>query len=117
MGLPKARNVLIATAVVVMFIAAGLLIAQDQEVVRVKTSVAAVDPRFPSYLARLVGQQLTMGDQYTVHTNGDRAFPAMLDAIAKARYRIVFESYIYGTGTIASQFTDAFEAAARRGVE
>ena len=118
MGLPKARNVLIATGVVVMFIAAGLLIAQDQEVVRVKTSVAAGDSRFPTYLARLVGQELTSGDQYMVHTNGDRAFPAMLDAIAKARHRISFETYIYGgTGVIASKFTAAFEAAARRGVE
>lgn len=117
MGLPKARNVLIAGVVVAMFIAAGLLIAQDQETVRVKTSVAAGDSRFPPYLARLVGQELTSGDQYIVYAGGDRAFPAMLDAIAKAQHRVVFETYIYGTGVIASQFTAAFEAAARRGVE
>lgn len=117
MGLPKTRNLLVAIVVVVLFIAAGLVIAQDQEVVRVKTSVAAGDSTFPPYLARLVGQELTSGDQYTVFTNGDRAFPAMLDAIAKAQHRVVFETYLYGTGVIASQFTAAFEAAGRRGVD
>jgi cardiolipin synthase len=40
----------------------------------------------------------------------------MLDAIGKARRRISFETYIYKDGEIASQFTQAFEAAARRGV-
>jgi cardiolipin synthase A/B len=117
MGLPKARNVLIGAVVVVVIIAAGLVIAQDQETVRVKTSVAATDPQFPVYLARLLGQPLTSGDEYIVHTNGDRAFPAMLAAIGRAQHRIAFETYIYDTGTIAGQFTDAFETAARRGVE
>ena len=117
MGLPKTRNLLIGIVVVVLFIAAGLAIAQDQVTVRVKTSVAASDPGFPAYLARLTGHALTSGDQYTVYTNGDRAFPAMLDAIAQAQHRIVFETYIYDTGEVASKFTSAFEAAARRGVE
>lgn len=116
MGLPKTRNVLIAVVVVLLFIAAGLVIAQDQEVVRVKTSVAAADPRMPAYLARLTGHPLTSGDQYTVYTNGDHAFPAMLDAISKAQHRVVFETYIYDTGEVAAKFTAAFEAAARRGV-
>ena len=117
MGLPKTRNLLIAILVVVLVIAAGLVIAQDQETVRVKTSVAASDPRFPTYLARLIGHELTSGDQYTVYTNGDRAFPAMLEAIAQAQHRIAFETYIYDTGVFAAKFTDAFEAAARRGVD
>jgi cardiolipin synthase A/B len=117
MGLPKTRNVLLAVVVVVLFIAAGLVLAQDQETVRVKTSVAATDGRFPEYLARLIGHPLTSGDQYVVYADGDRAFPAMLDAIGRAQHRIAFETYIYDTGTYAEKFTAAFEAAARRGVE
>jgi cardiolipin synthase len=117
MYLPKPRNLLLAIAAVMMFIAVGLLIAQDQETLRVKTSVAATDPRFPEYLARLIGHPLTSGDAYTVHTNGDKAFPAMLAAIGSARYRIAFETYIYDTGETAEQFTSAFAAAARRGVD
>jgi cardiolipin synthase len=41
----------------------------------------------------------------------------MLAAIADARHRISFETYIYSTGMVAEQFTAAFEAAANRGVE
>lgn len=52
-----------------------------------------------------------------VHTNGDAAFPAMLDAIGRARSRVSFETYVYESGEIADRFTAAFEDAARRGVE
>jgi cardiolipin synthase A/B len=51
-----------------------------------------------------------------VLTNGDAIFPAMLDAIRSARRRISFETYIYESGSVASQFTAALEDAARRGV-
>ena len=117
MRLPKPRNLLIGIAIAVMVVAGALLIAQDQETLRVRTSLAAADARFPEYLARLLGAPLTSGDAYTVHTDGDQAFPAMLEAIAQARHRISFETYVYNPGEVADQFTAAFEAAARRGVE
>ena len=40
----------------------------------------------------------------------------MLKAIEGARKRISFETYIYDTGSVATQFTDALERAAKRGV-
>jgi cardiolipin synthase len=115
--LPRARNLLLGTTAVAVLLAVGMLIAQDQETLRVRTSVAATDPVFPQYLARLLGHPLTTGDSYIVHTNGDRAFPAMLDAIAGARHRVSFEGYVYDTGEVANRFTAALEAAAKRGVE
>ena len=117
MGLPKARNLLIGIAIALMVVAGALLIAQDQETLRVRTSLAAGDTPFPDYLARLLGAPLTSGDAYTVHTDGDRAFPAMLEAIAQARHRVSFETYVYNAGDVADQFTAAFEAAAQRGVD
>ena len=33
--------------------------------------MAATDPTFPAYLARLLGDPLTEGDAYVVHTDGD----------------------------------------------
>jgi cardiolipin synthase len=114
---PKPRTVLAAIIVALLILGAGLLIAQDQETLRVRTEVSAADPRFPDYLGRLLGAPLTSGDGYVVHTNGDRAFPAMLDAIARAQHRVSFETYVYEAGEIADRFTEAFEAAARRGVE
>jgi cardiolipin synthase len=115
--MPKARHVLFAILVVALMIAGLLAIAQDQETLRVRTALGATDPLFPQYLARLLGHPLTSGDRYIVHTNGDRAFPAMLDAIAHAQHRVSFENYIYERGEVGGHFTDAFEAAARRGVD
>ena len=117
MWTPKPRNLVAAILIAIAVLVIGLAIAQDQETLRVRTPLGASDARFPEYLARLLGHPLTSGDAYWVHTNGDHAFPAMLAAIGKARHRVSFETYMYDTGRIASQFTDAFEAAARRGVE
>ena len=117
MKLPHARNLIIGIVVAALILAAGLVIAQDQETLRVRTSLAAEDARFPAYLARLLGHPLTSGDSYVVHTDGDAAFPAMLAAIGRARHRVTFEGYIFSTGQVAAQFTDAFEAAAKRGLD
>ena len=116
MRLPRTRNLVSAIAIIIVMIAAGLVIAQDQETLRIRTPLASDDPRFPDYLATLLGDPLTVGDTYIVHTDGDKAFPAMLSAIDAAKHRIVFETYIFDTGQIAERFVGAFEAAARRGV-
>ena len=117
MRLPKTRNLVSAIVIIVAIIAVGLVIAQDQETLQIRTSLAADDARFPDYLATLLGDPLSSGDTYIVHTNGDKAFPAMLAAIAGAQHRIAFETYIFGTGEVAERFVSALEAAARRGVE
>ena len=93
-----------------------LLIAQDQETLQVESPVAATDSRFDEYVASLVGAPVEPGDRYTVLRNGDEVFPAMLEAIQKARTRINFESFIYEDGEIGDRFTEALIAAARRGV-
>lgn len=114
---PKPRNVAGALLIAAIIVAGALLIAQDQETLRVRTPLAARDERFPEYLARLLGAPLTAGNEYVVHTDGKAAFPAMLDAISRARHRLSFETYVYESGEVAERFADAFEAAARRGVD
>jgi cardiolipin synthase len=116
MKVPKPRNVLLAILIVAILVAVGLVVAQDQETLRVRTPLAAEDPRFPDYLARLVGRAITSGDAYVVLRNGAETFPAMIGAIEAARTRISFETYIYSEGQVADRFTRALEAAARRGV-
>ena len=115
--MPKPRNLLSALLIAVLIIAGALVIAQDQETLRVRTSLAAGDPRFPEYLARLLGAPLSSGDSYIVHTDGKAAFPAMLDAISRAGQRVSFETYVFENGEVADRFVAAFEAAARRGVD
>ena len=118
MKLPKPRNLIIGVVIAMVVIGMGLVVAQDQETLRVKTSLGAADSRFPAYLAKLAGHPLSTGDRYRVLTNGDAAFPEMLAAIAAARHRVAFEGYIYNSqDDVARQFTDAFVAAASRGVE
>ena len=109
------HRVLAALLIGVIVLAVGLLIAQDQETLRIRSSLSVEDPRFPPYLANLLGHRLTSNDSYVVHTDGEQAFPAMLAAIEHAKKRIALETYIYGAGDVGSQFTDALEAAARRG--
>jgi len=111
------RRAAIFFVVAGLIVAGLLLLAQDQQTLTIRSAVLAEDPRHPAYLAALVGANLSRGNQYIVHTNGDAFFPAMLNAIRGATRRVSFESYIYTSGTsVAEEFTRAFADAAQRGV-
>lgn len=108
---------LIITIIVCAVLVGGLLaLAQDQLTLKLESAHGADDPQFPSYVAALLGVHATGGNSYTVLTNGDQLFPSMLAAVNQAQRRISFETYIYTEGAIGKQFTDAFIAAAKRGV-
>jgi cardiolipin synthase A/B len=98
-----------------LVVAVLLLIAQDQETLRVESPVVASDARFADYVASLVGAAVEPGDVYTVLRNGN-AFPPMLDAIEKSRTRINFETYVFKDEEIGERFLEALERAAGRGV-
>jgi cardiolipin synthase A/B len=117
MGMPPVRRAFVILLVAAGIVALLLMFAQDQETLKIRSAVSAEDTRHPPYIAALVGAPLTRGNRYDVLTNGDQIFPAMLEAIRGARRRISFETYIYDVGEIATQFTAALEAAARRGVQ
>lgn len=116
MGMSPGRRAFAILAVAAAVIALLLMIAQDQETLKIRSAYGVEDPRHPDYIAALVGTALTRGNHYDVLTNGDQIFPAMLEAIRGAKRRISFETYVYEAGEVASQFADALEAAARRGV-
>ena len=107
---------ILAVGLSVGLVALLLFIAQDPEALRVESPVAAADPRFPDYLASLVGAPVEKGDAYTVLHNGDETYPAQLAAIEKAKSRINFETYVYKDGEIGDRFVDALARAAERGV-
>ena len=110
------RRAFVILLVAAVAVAGLLLLAQDQQTLRIRSAYGAEDPRHAAYVAALAGGDLTSGNGYSVLTNGDQFYPAMLDAIRNARRRISFETYIYDSDSISQQFTDALEAAARRGV-
>lgn len=110
------RKLWITFGIIALAITTGLLLAQDQEFIYVESAYSAEDPRFPEYVAAIAGSPVTRGGSFDVLTNGVQIMPAMLDAIAQARERIVFETYVFTDGTCARQFSEALAAAARRGV-
>jgi cardiolipin synthase A/B len=114
----RPRHFKLGTAIVIsLLIVGGLLaLAQDQQTLKIESPHAAADPLFPLYVSALLGGHATGGNSYTVLTNGDQIFPSMLEAVKNARRRISFETYIYNKGTVGQQFTEAFIAAAKRGV-
>lgn len=106
--------------VIVLLVAALVTVilwmVEDQDVLVVRSPVAAEDARYVEYVASLLGAPVSRGDHYRVLQNGDAIFPAMLAAIEGARRRISFESFIYDDGEVSARFTEALAAAARRGV-
>jgi cardiolipin synthase len=110
------RKLIFGVFVLVVVVAGLLALAQDQVTLTIRSNIAAEDSRFPAYVSALVGADLRRGNRYTVLTNGDQMFPAMLAAIDTAKRRISLETYIYDKGQLGDRFTGALEAAARRGV-
>lgn len=87
------------------------------------------DAQFPSGepgthftpLARLVGKvagrRLLPGNSVEALIDGGQAFPAMLEAIGRARRTIAMASYIFDGDGIGADFVAALVTALRRGVE
>jgi cardiolipin synthase len=60
--------------------------------------------------------QLEHGNRVEILTNGDRFYPAMLDAIRQARETVTMECYIFKKGSIGDQFVEALCERAKAGV-
>jgi cardiolipin synthase len=83
---------------------------------RVTARYAVSDPLFAQTMGNLLGPSLLAGNLTTTLVNGDRIFPAMLEAIRSARKSVNFESYVYWSGEIGEQFADALAERAAAGV-
>ena len=75
------------------------------------------DAQFQRTLGVLLGPDILPGNRFDVLVNGDEIFPAMLDAIRRARKTITFETYIYWSGRIGDAFANALAERARAGVK
>ncbi|RZA31987.1 MAG: cardiolipin synthase [Lysobacteraceae bacterium] len=75
------------------------------------------DPQFRRSLGVLLGPPILEGNKVDVLLNGDQIFPAMLEAIRSAEKTITFETYIYWSGSIGREFTEALMERARAGVK
>src|SRR4051812_29125329 len=75
------------------------------------------DPQFQHSMAMLLGPAIVQGNRVEELINGDRIFPAMLDAIRGAKHTILFETFIYWSGAIGTEFAEALSERARAGVK
>lgn len=75
------------------------------------------DPQFARTMGHLLGPPLVEGNHVTTFVNGDQIFPAMLSAITSAQKTINLETYVYWSGDIGKQFSDALAERARAGVK
>lgn len=78
---------------------------------------AVEDPQFLRFMGQLLGPGILSGNRVKALQNGDQIFPAMLGAIRAAGETITFETYIYWSGDIGKQFSEALCQRARAGVK
>ena len=79
---------------------------------------ASADPaaRFRRTVEGIIGVPATEGNGIVVLRNGDEIFPAMLDAVAKARRTIDLLTFVYWEGRIGREFAQALAERAKDGV-
>jgi len=74
------------------------------------------DPQFQRAMAMLMGPTIVEGNRVQELINGDRIFPAMLEAIRGAERTVLFETFIYWSGEIGNEFAEALSERSRAGV-
>ena len=78
---------------------------------------AISDLQFRRELGVLLGPTVLAGNQVEPLNNGAEIFPAMLESIRSAQRTINFETYIYWSGDIGREFSEALAERARAGVQ
>ncbi len=84
---------------------------------KIEHRYAVADPQFKREMGVLLGPAIVTGNKIEDLENGEQIFPAMLEAIRSASKTITFETYIYWSGDIGKQFSDALIERARAGVQ
>jgi cardiolipin synthase A/B len=82
----------------------------------IEAECAVGNPHFMRVLSSMLGPDVRTGNRVQSFQNGDEIFPAMLEAIRAAQESITFETYIYWSGGIGKEFSDALVERSRAGV-
>jgi len=118
----RLKRPLVALIACIATLVAGLLILnlmpnEKQIETQLTRQYDTNDPQFRRSLGVLLGPPLVEGNKVEALRNGDEIFPSMLKAIREAEKTITFETYIYWSGTIGREFTEALSERARAGVK
>ena len=106
-------------AVFVLLGTMGCSSITDEKRVRhsITADYAVDNPQFSNSISHLLGPPLVNGNRIDELINGDQIFPSMLEAIRSAKKTITLETFIWKSGHVTRQFTDALCERARAGVK
>lgn len=115
-------TVIVAVASVVLTLVTMLSIrnlGSSEKKIRytVEPVCAAGDDQFVRAMSSMLGPPLIGGNRVTALQNGERIFPAMLEAIQGAKETVTLETFIYWSGSIGRRFAEAVTERARAGVK
>jgi cardiolipin synthase len=115
----KARIVVVtfvATTLAVLLVA-NLALGDKHIDQQVPVLYSVEDAQFRRSMGVILGPQMIAGNRVEALVNGERIFPAMLEAIRGAKRTITFETYVYYSGTIGAEFSRALAERAKAGVK
>lgn len=110
---------IVLTAIITLaaFVIGFNLVNQQRRVQhRIDSAFGVDDPQFARAASNLLSRPLCDGNKIETIVNGCRYFPAMLEAIRSAQHSITFESFIYVSGDIGRQFSEALIERCKAGV-
>ncbi len=84
---------------------------------RIITDYGVENPSFCRTISSLLGTPFVGGNDVKILNNGDEIFPAMLDAIRRAKHTVTFENFVFTSGRVTRQFAGAFAERALSGVK
>lgn len=107
----------ILATVVVIFLVLNLSTSEKKIEHRITHLYGVEDPQFLRSMGTLLGPPVIDGNTVKELLNGDQIFPAMLTAIRGAQKSVTFETYIYWSGEIGREFSQALAERAKAGVK
>lgn len=118
----KRKSMLWVIGITVLITSLALVLLQNfktpEKVVerKIEHRHAVSDPQFRREMSVLLGPAIVQGNHVIALQNGNEIFPAMLLAIRQAKMSITFESYIYWSGKIGKEFSQALSERAQAGI-
>ncbi|TWI04524.1 cardiolipin synthase [Luteimonas cucumeris] len=107
----------ILLTVIAVFLALNFAKPEKELERKIEHRYAISDPQFRREMGVMMGPAIMSGNHVIDLQNGDGIFPSMLEAIAAAQDTITFETYIYWSGEIGQEFSDALSERSRAGVD
>ena len=106
-----------AVTVLIVLVIANLMGHEKKIKHEIPSLYTVADEQFQRSMGNLLPPAMREGNRITTLINGQRIFPAMLDAISIAERTVCIETFIWWSGAIGHRFMERLCERARAGVE